>query len=72
MDNLDDIEARVAELYQKGEDLNAELYTMGAMAERIEFFAKLRNLIAEKDEQQDDFASGVLGWAYERLADDWT
>jgi len=72
MDNLDDVEARVADLYQKGEDLNAELYTLGATAERIEFFSKLRDLIAEKDSQNDDVASSVLGWAYERLAEDWT
>jgi hypothetical protein len=72
MDNLDDVEARVADLYQKGEDLNAELYTLGATAERIEFFSKLRDLIAEKDSQNDDVASNVLGWAYERLAEDWT
>jgi hypothetical protein len=72
MDNLEDVEARVADLYQKVEDLNAELYTLGATAERLEFFSKLRSLIEEKDQQHDDFASGVLGWAYERLADDWT
>lgn len=69
MDSVEDIETKVAELFQKSEDLNAELYTLGAMAERLEFFAKLRDLIAEKDESNDNLATAVLGWAYERLAE---
>ncbi len=72
MDNLEEVEARVAELYQKSEDLNAELYTLGATAERLEIFEKLRSLIEQKDNEHDDIASNVLGWAYERLAEDWT
>lgn len=72
MDNLEEVEARVAELYQKSEDLNAELYTLGATAERLEIFEKLRSLIEQKDSEHDDIASNVLGWAYERLAEDWT
>lgn len=69
MDNIEDIEIKVSDLFQKSEDLNAELYTLGAMAERLEFFSKLRDLIVEKDEANDELASAVLGWAYERLSE---
>jgi transcription termination factor NusB len=69
MDSVEDIETKVAELFQKSEDLNAELYTLGAMAERLEFFSKLRELIQEKESSNDQLASAVLGWAYERLAE---
>jgi hypothetical protein len=71
MDNIEEVEARVDELYQKSEDLNAELYTLGAVSERMEIFAHLRELISEKEAVNDTVAAEVLGWAYERLAVDW-
>lgn len=45
-------------------------YEQGLNDQRIIFFAKLRHLIAEKDLENDEIATYVLGWAYERLADD--
>ena len=45
-------------------------YEQGLNDQRIIFFAKLRHLIAEKDMANDEIAATVLGWAYERLADD--
>ena len=36
---------------------------------RYIFFAKLRELILEKEMQNDTTAAAVLGWAYERLAE---
>lgn len=36
---------------------------------RYIFFLKLRELIMEKEKANDTFAAGVLGWAYERLAE---
>lgn len=71
MENIEEVEARVEELYQKNEDLIAELYTLGAVSERMEFFSHLRELISEKELVNDLVAVNVLGWAYERLADDW-
>jgi len=47
-----------------------ELYQQGLDDQRIIFFAKLRDLIMEKDLSNDHIAATVLGWAYERLADD--
>jgi hypothetical protein len=70
MENIEEIEARVDELFQKSEDLNSEVYTLGAMAERIAFFEHLRELIHEKEAEHDETAAMVLGWAYERLAED--
>jgi hypothetical protein len=40
------------------------------MAERISFFEHLRELIHEKEAESDEVAAMVLGWAYERLAED--
>lgn len=37
--------------------------------ERVMFFERLRELIREKDIQNDEIASAILGWAYEKLAD---
>jgi hypothetical protein len=70
MENIEDIEARVDELFQKSEDLNSEVYTLGAMAERISFFEHLRELIHQKEAENDEVAAMVLGWAYERLSQD--
>jgi hypothetical protein len=69
MDNIDEIEEQVEELYSKIDDIHAELFTLGAAEERIIFFSKLRELIIEKTESNDDIAADVLGWAYERLAE---
>lgn len=45
-------------------------YEQGLNDQRIIFFAKLRDLIMEKETINDTTASAILGWAYERLADD--
>jgi hypothetical protein len=39
------------------------------MSERVKIFSKLRNLIYEKQYEQDHSAADILGWAYERLGD---
>jgi hypothetical protein len=39
------------------------------MSERVKIFSKLRNLIYEKQYEQDQVAADILGWAYERLGD---
>jgi hypothetical protein len=69
MENMTDIEERVDELYTKIEDIHAELYSLGGIEERIEIFAKLRELIIEKDQEGDEVAVAVLGWAYEQLGE---
>lgn len=48
----------------------SDLYVLGAQSERILIFEKLRLLIQEKDLAGDQIAAAVLGWAYERLADE--
>ena len=69
MDNITDIEGRVDELYQKIDDIHAELYSLGGEEERFEFFERLRELILEKEQENDTTAAAVLGWAYERLSE---
>jgi len=39
------------------------------MSERVKIFSKLRNLIYQKQYENDQIATDVLGWAYEKLAD---
>jgi hypothetical protein len=39
------------------------------MSERIKMFSKLRNLIYEKQYENDEVAEKVLGWAYEKLSE---
>ena len=68
MDSIEDIESRVDELFQKSEDLSSEIYTLGAMAERHEFFAHLRELIHEKEMAGDEVAAQVLSWAWQELS----
>jgi hypothetical protein len=42
---------------------------LGEDRQRIEFFEKLRELIAEKDKAGDTVAVEVLSWVYERLSE---
>lgn len=39
------------------------------LSERIKIFTKLRNLIHEKQHEQDYLAADILGWSYDKLAD---
>jgi regulator of replication initiation timing len=68
MEDIRDIEERVTELYRKIEDIHAELYSLGSAEERIEIFEKLRELISQKEQENDLVAAAVLGWAYEELS----
>ena len=67
MENIQDIEERVDQLYSKIDDINAELYSLGGEEERFEIFERLRELIKIKDAEGDAVAAAVLGWAYEEL-----
>lgn len=67
MEDIRDVEERVIELYRKIEDIHAELYSLGSAEERIEIFEKLRELISQKEQENDLVAAAVLGWAYEEL-----
>ena len=68
MENLQDIETRVDQLYSKIDDINAELYSLGGEEERFEIFERLRELISQKEQENDLIAAAVLGWAYEELS----
>jgi hypothetical protein len=69
MEDIQDIESRVDQLYSKIDDINAELYSLGGEEERFEIFERLRELISEKEQQGDEIAASVLGWAYEKLGE---
>lgn len=58
------------ELIKFTKDLDPMAIEMIRMSQRVDFFAKLRKLIHEKDYENDQIASAILGWAYERLAED--
>jgi hypothetical protein len=50
-------------------DTDPVVVEMIRMSERVKIFSKLRNLIYEKQYEQDHSAADTLGWAYERLGD---
>jgi hypothetical protein len=57
------------ELKKLSQNVNPMLIETIRMHERVIFFEKLRNLIHEKDYENDQIASAILGWAYERLGE---
>lgn len=45
------------------------LFQIAVSQERIYLFQKFRELIIEKDQENDEIAVEVLSWAWQRLAD---
>jgi hypothetical protein len=66
MDNPNEIDYDIS-IYTDGIDTN--IVNVIRMCERIKIFTKMRNLIHEKQYENDQIAADVLGWAYEKLAD---
>jgi hypothetical protein len=66
MDNPNEIDYDISKATA---DVDPMLVEMIRMSERIKIFSKLRNLIYEKQYENDQTAADILGWAYERLAD---
>ena len=50
-------------------DIDRMIIEMIKLSERIKIFTKLRNLIHEKQHEQDYIAADILGWSYDKLAD---
>jgi hypothetical protein len=67
MDYFDEISLEVS---QRTADLDPMTVDIIRLSERIKIFEKLRTLINEKDYDNDEIATAILGWAYERLAED--
>jgi hypothetical protein len=66
MDNPNEIDYDIS---KHTADIDPMVIEMIRMSERVKMFSKLRNLIYEKQYENDQVAEDVLGWAYERLAD---
>jgi hypothetical protein len=66
MDNPNEIDYDISKYTA---DLDTQTIEVIRMSERVKLFSKLRNLIYEKQYENDHIAADVLGWAYERLAD---
>jgi hypothetical protein len=66
MDNPNEIDYDIS---KHTSNLDPMIVEMIRMSERIKLFSKLRNLIYEKQYQNNQTAADVLGWAYEKLAD---
>jgi len=66
MDNPNEINMDISKNIDGIDPMTVELIRM---SERIKIFSKLRNLIYEKQYENDYVAEEVLGWAYERLSD---
>lgn len=67
MDYFDEISLEVS---QRTADIDPMTVDIIRLSERIKIFEKLRKLINEKDYNNDETATAILGWAYERLAED--
>lgn len=65
----DEIHEDVERVFRKINTLAHDLVLLGSEIERIDFFDKFRQLIAEKDLEGDTIAVEVLSWAYEQLAE---
>jgi hypothetical protein len=66
MDNPNEIDYDISKYTA---DLDTETINVIRMAERVKIFSKLRNLIYEKQYENDHIAEDILGWAYEKLAE---
>jgi hypothetical protein len=66
MDNPNEIDMDISKSIDGIDPMTVELIKM---SERIKLFSKLRNLIYEKQYENDHIAADTLGWAYEKLAD---
>jgi hypothetical protein len=69
METIEEIQDHIDSLLVESDDNAVELLSYASLLERMTFFAKLRELIRQKDYVNDETASAVLGWAYERLAE---
>jgi hypothetical protein len=66
MDNPNEIDYDISKYTA---DLDTHTIEVIRMSERVKLFSKLRNLIYEKQYENDQIATDILGWAYERLAE---
>jgi hypothetical protein len=66
MDNPNEVDMDISKYTANLDTMTIEIIKM---SERIKIFSKLRNLIYEKQYEQDQVAADILGWAYEKLAD---
>jgi hypothetical protein len=66
MDNPNEIDYDISKATAAVDPMLVEMIRM---SERIRVFSKLRNLIYEKQYENDHIAADTLGWAYEKLAD---
>jgi hypothetical protein len=66
MDNPNEIDYDISKYTA---DLDTHTIEVIRMSERVKLFSKLRNLIYEKQYENDHIAADTLGWAYEKLAD---
>ena len=69
METLEEMQDAIDEILAETDDNVVELLALTEQVERIKFFQKLRDLIQEKEQSNDNVAADVLGWAYERLSD---
>lgn len=66
MDNPNEVDYDISKYTA---DLDTNTVNIIRMSERVKIFSKLRNLIYEKQYENDQIAEDILGWAYEKLAE---
>ena len=70
METLEEMQDAIDEILAETDEDVVELLALTEQVERIKFFLRLRELIQEKETANDEVAASVLGWAYEKLAND--
>jgi hypothetical protein len=66
---LEDIDSELESIEAYAVDHIRRAEQLGEDRQRVEFFEKLRSLIAEKDRAGDTTAVEVISWVYEKLAE---
>jgi hypothetical protein len=66
MDNPNEIDYDIS---KNTAGIDPMVIEMIKLSERVRIYSKLRNLIYEKEYENDEVAAQVLDWAYEKLAD---
>jgi hypothetical protein len=68
MSYLDELQQDIDQI-RNSADMNIdELMRLSAIQERVKIFNQLRDMIQEKDTNNDTIAADVLAWAWDRLS----
>ncbi len=68
MSYLDELQEDIDQIRNSTDTNIDELMRLSAIQERVKIFNQLRDMIQEKDTNNDHIAADVLAWAWDRLS----